>query len=335
MINRKFINFKTYGGFLEKKNEIPQDSIVFIQYRQCIWARGKEYICDGPYTASLSDGVVTFKNGKDSVVFKYTQNGGTIEFEDANGNKSSATYVLYQDFSDSIASLTQSVNRSISDLTQAVNKRVTIDTYNADMANKQEKLYADEGIAMFRDSSQKLKIKSTLDTSVYVIVTSLPDASEANSNKIYLLEVRNLDGTYRYEQYRVRNGQWVSFDMVTPMPDLSPYLTEDEGDFRYQPKGSYLTENDLEPYAKITEDIDPIWNNFYDYATIEYVNSKIHDVGDYVTRDWVINYFVQKTQVYHPDQDDWGTESPSGSQPSETPIVTPSVICTLLICLFP
>ena len=55
MINRKFFNFKTYDGFLAKKNanEIPEDSIVFIQDRHCIWARGKEYICDGPYTSSV------------------------------------------------------------------------------------------------------------------------------------------------------------------------------------------------------------------------------------------------------------------------------------------
>jgi hypothetical protein len=63
MINRKFINFKTYNGFLAKKNEIPEDSIVFIQENNCIWARGKEYICDGPSTASVERDTLTFKTG--------------------------------------------------------------------------------------------------------------------------------------------------------------------------------------------------------------------------------------------------------------------------------
>lgn len=65
MINRKFINFKTYNGFLAKKNEIPNDAIVFIQDKPCIWAHGKEYVCDGPYTANTEGQSLKFKNGND------------------------------------------------------------------------------------------------------------------------------------------------------------------------------------------------------------------------------------------------------------------------------
>ena len=45
MINRRFFNFKKYDTFLQHKDEIPEDAIVFIQDRTCIWAHGKEYAC--------------------------------------------------------------------------------------------------------------------------------------------------------------------------------------------------------------------------------------------------------------------------------------------------
>lgn len=98
MINRKFINFKTYNGFLAKKNEIPNDAIVFIQDKLCIWAQGKEYICDGPGTTAIVDNTLTFTNGNDKAVFTVTQDGGTLEFKDSEGNKSSATYILRDEF---------------------------------------------------------------------------------------------------------------------------------------------------------------------------------------------------------------------------------------------
>lgn len=98
MINRKFINFKTYNGFLAKKNEIPNDAIVFIQDKLCIWAQGKEYICDGPGTTAIVDNTLTFTNGNDKAVFTVTQEGGTLEFKDSEGNKSSATYILRDEF---------------------------------------------------------------------------------------------------------------------------------------------------------------------------------------------------------------------------------------------
>lgn len=98
MINRKFINFKTYNGFLAKKNEIPNDAIVFIQDKLCIWAQGKEYICDGPGTTAIVDNTLTFTNGNNKAVFTVTQEGGTLEFKDSEGNKSSATYILRDEF---------------------------------------------------------------------------------------------------------------------------------------------------------------------------------------------------------------------------------------------
>jgi hypothetical protein len=69
MINKRFLNFLHYDSFLSKKSEIPLDAIVFIQDKPCIWARGKEYVCDGPYDAKVIDGLFQFKNGKNEVIF--------------------------------------------------------------------------------------------------------------------------------------------------------------------------------------------------------------------------------------------------------------------------
>lgn len=112
MINRKFLNFKTYNAFLGKlnNNEISQDSIVFIQDKLCIWAHGKEYQCSGPDSSTIADGTLTFKDFKDNTVFTITQNGGTLELTDSEGHTSSATYILKADFDSQI-------NNIINDIT--------------------------------------------------------------------------------------------------------------------------------------------------------------------------------------------------------------------------
>jgi hypothetical protein len=96
MINRRYLNFKTYNAFLEKLNndEISQDSIVFIQDRLCIWAHGKEYICDGPYTANTENNSLKFKNGNDTVIFSVDVDTDTITFTDSDGNLTSITLAL-------------------------------------------------------------------------------------------------------------------------------------------------------------------------------------------------------------------------------------------------
>ena len=85
MINKRFLNFKTYNGFLAKKDQIPEDSIVFIQDKPCIRARGKEYVCDGPYSAKATNGLFQFKNGKDEVIFTISQNNGILTLTDSKG----------------------------------------------------------------------------------------------------------------------------------------------------------------------------------------------------------------------------------------------------------
>jgi len=115
------------------------------------------------------------------------------------------------------------------------------------MALKQDKLTAGYGIS--REDLERNIISSTLDTSVYVIVTSLPDPSEADPNKIYIRETVSANNTYRYEQFRLRNGQWVPIGDMSSNIDLSLYLTKQLAADTYQPKGNYLTSVDLNPYA--------------------------------------------------------------------------------------
>lgn len=73
-INFRFLNYKHYNSFKTAldNNRISNDSIVFIQDKQSIWARGKEYVCDGPITAGIAGNTLTFKNGKDTALFTIT-----------------------------------------------------------------------------------------------------------------------------------------------------------------------------------------------------------------------------------------------------------------------
>lgn len=111
MINRRYLNFKTYNAFLGKlkNNEISQDSIVFIQDKACIWAHGKEYICDGPITTSTEGQSLKFKNGDDSVIFSINTNENTLTFTDQNGNTISNAYALDSELQSIANAQTQSL----------------------------------------------------------------------------------------------------------------------------------------------------------------------------------------------------------------------------------
>lgn len=350
MINKRFLNFKTYNGFLAKKDEIPEDSIVFIQDKPCIWARGKEYICDGPSIASVENDTLTFKNVNDKTIFTLQQNGGVLTIKDSEGNKISATYALKSQlsnvaFSGSYDDLTNTPDPIVVDkflesgsenpiennavYTALQNKAdntalagyVQTSTYNAGMLGKQDTLVAGTGIQIYKDSITKENvIKSTLDTNVYEFVTEIPDVETADPNKIYILEVNNGDGTYRYEQYRLRDGQFVSFDVVIPEVKLDEYLKQSDADNLYQPKANnYVTSEDLAPYATIQEHINPILSALNNYALKSYVDNSISSIqSNYATKDWVVETFVQKSQVYSPDISEWGLPEDSETN-SPTP----------------
>lgn len=131
MINRRFFNFKTYDSFLAMKDQIPEDAIVFIQDKTCIWAHGKEYFCSGsqnadvtpvvnvPNTATVANNKLTFSNGTDTIVFTVSQRDGTITLTDSKGNTSSATYILKNEFDstmDTFYTTLESVQGTIEDV---------------------------------------------------------------------------------------------------------------------------------------------------------------------------------------------------------------------------
>ena len=110
-INYRFLNYKHYSSFKNAldNNRIKDDSIVFIQDKESIWARGKEYVFGGSYTSEAEGNTLTFKNGKDTALFTITQGNGAISFTDANGNTISATYIQksqYDSFVESLSDVT-------------------------------------------------------------------------------------------------------------------------------------------------------------------------------------------------------------------------------------
>jgi len=94
-INYRFLNYKRYSKFLEDLNtdvseqrpygNIREDAIVFIQDNLRIWARGNEYVCDGPSATRIDSDTLTFKNGVNNTVMTIRSADGTITFTDSDG----------------------------------------------------------------------------------------------------------------------------------------------------------------------------------------------------------------------------------------------------------
>lgn len=99
-INYQFLTYNEYNNFIHDLNNgrIREDSIVFIKSNLRIWARGKEYVCDGSATATIDQNTLTFKNGLDVAIFSVSENNGTITFTDSNNNTISAKFTLDEDF---------------------------------------------------------------------------------------------------------------------------------------------------------------------------------------------------------------------------------------------
>lgn len=349
-INFRFLNYKHYNKFLQDlaQDKVREDAIVFIQDKLRIWARGKEYACDGQHVANVEGDTLIFKNILDDVTFTLSQSNGTITFTDSRGNSITGTYVLNQTFRDTI----DEINRRIGGLNDKIDQNdnnlatvahtgqysdllgkptpITIDsalskvstnpvenkavynalekkadttllddyipklTYVAGMKTKQDKLIAQAPIYIEGNI-----IGANIDADLYVIVTELPDVSEANTNKIYLVEVPDSNGGFRYNQYRVRNGQWVVIGNTQANVDLSAYLKSATAALLYQPIGDYLTSVDLTGYAKLS-DIEDLHIN--EYIKLEYLQQNYQPIGDYALKSWVEETFVKKKNVYTPDQ---------------------------------
>lgn len=251
MIKRRFLNFQTYKAFETARDnaEISKESIVFIQDKPCIWAHGKEYVCDGPYTSSINSQSLEFKNGNDKLIFSININNGTITFTDVNGETISEKFALET-----------TLGKAINLLREEINK-------------KQNILSAGYGINIANDV-----ISSTIDGSIYQIVTDLPSEEDANLNKIYILE-RRVNGQYVHEQWRVIDGVWTAIGVAIPNVDYEAYFN----------------------------------SKLKDYALISFVENNYQLKGDYATTEYVNETFVRRSEVYNPKQGEWGTDESGGT----------------------
>ena len=96
-----------------------------------------------------------------------------------------------------------------------------IESISGEVATKQDKLTAGEGIAISGNT-----ISCTLDTSLYSVVTTLPTTGEAN--KIYLVEAKTSGDTNVYIEYAYVNSTWEKLGEHKAEMDLTPYLTKQD-----------------------------------------------------------------------------------------------------------
>lgn len=330
MINYRFLNYKRYSTFQSDIDQISNDSVVFIQDKCCIWARGQLYKCGGAGKGSINESSLVFKDNDNNVRFTITQDGDTLILKDSEGNESRARYALKSDIislTNQIDDLSNRITHSDSGVVE--NLSDINDALNALKTGKQDRLIAGSGIQLQRNGDE-VEISSTIDSGVYTIVQELPSVETANPDKIYILEIANQNNSYDYVQYRLRNGQWAVIEAVTPTINLSGYLKSSDAADLYQIKGSYLTAIDLIPYVK-TQDLSQINNKFNDYVTLAFAEDTYQKVGDYATKEYVLNTFVKKQDVYTPtdgdsESGDSGGISPVSPSPSASTIVVDSRI---------
>ena len=329
MINKRFLNFKTYNGFLAKKDQIAEDSIVFIQDKPCIWARGKEYVCDGPYSAKAADGLFQFKNGKDEVIFTISQNNGILTLTDSKGNTIDTEYVSKLQFD----AANRETNQKITNIENSKANKTDIATLATQndivdsLAEYQRKLIAGSGIRINANE----EISCTLDTDVYEVVDEFPTGDDINPNKLYIKQEQSGDDTV-FIQYKWDSElqDWVSFGRVQPAVSLETYITRDEAARSFAPKDSYVTTTQFERtvgaidqmFANIdyasNSDISDIYQQMSNYLTAS-------DLNDYVTtedllelRQFVVDNYVHNSRLYTIKEGDGEDENPGESTGSSS-----------------
>lgn len=347
-INYRFLNYKHYNKFLQDLNndKVREDAIVFIQdnLHPCIWARGKEYVCEGPFSSRL-DGIdgLTLRNGSDQLLLQILPGSTGIQLQDGRGVVVSYDYASLNAFKDFVSTVTDNINtlrQTKVDLEDMNNLSSKYNQLEEKLRNKQNNIFAGNGIAIdesnvisvdlsilgpyekVQDHINDLNAKqdkltagdgidiennvisTKIDTELYVLVTSLPSPEEADQNKIYILELSDGQGGYIYTQHRVRFGQWISIGTVAPNVNLEEYLKKSDAGNLYQSK--------REDYV-ITSDLleyTPlsrtinIETRLADLVTYDYLTRNYQIAGDYSEKEWVERYFVKKTDLYTPIQPD-------------------------------
>lgn len=107
-----------------------------------------------------------------------------------------------------------------------------VDTINATLLNKQDKLKQGTGITIAEDGT----ISASIDTTLYKVVQSLPIASSDCENSIYLvLSESGIGGNAFKEFVCINKGSgsspsysWEEIGTVQTSVDLSGYITKDE-----------------------------------------------------------------------------------------------------------
>lgn len=329
MINKRFLNFKTYNGFLAKKDQIAEDSIVFIQDKPCIWARGKEYVCDGPYSAKATDGLFQFKNGKNEVIFTISQNNGILTLTDSKGNTIDTEYVSKLQFDaakretdQKIANIENS-KASKTDITTLATQNDIVDS----LAEYQRKLIAGSGIRINANE----EISCTLDTDVYEVVDEFPTGDDINPNKFYIKQEQSGNDTI-FVQYKWDSDlqDWVSFGRVQPTISLEKYITRDEAARSFAPRGSYVTTTQFERtvdaidemFANIdyasNSDISDIYQQMSNYLTASDLNNYVTTEDLLELRQFVIDNYVHNSRLYTLKEGDGEYENPGESTGSSS-----------------
>ena len=267
-INYRFLNYKRYNKFLEdlNNNKVREDAIVFIQDNLRIWARGKEYICNGVSDTELNRGILTFKDGQNNVKFTISITDNSISVQDTDGNTRTINVVSsseMQSFRSSLQNRLAAIESNSSNLLDKINSkqdRLTFDTEIKEessnavenraiaeefknyvkesqllsaLNNKQDNLILGDGLA-FRNN----QLEITLDREVFVIVDELPQ--NPSTNKIYM--VLQPDGEeMKYFSYKFNGEEWIVLGDQTPKIDLSEYAKIIDSDNKYTTP-AYITE---------------------------------------------------------------------------------------------
>ena len=92
----------------------------------------------------------------------------------------------------------------------------------SNLDDKQNKLTAGDGINIDENNT----ISCTLDTSLYKVVTTLPDKGE--ENKIYLVQSEDTEEYNIYNEYAYVNGAWEALGKYKATIDLTPYAKKED-----------------------------------------------------------------------------------------------------------
>ena len=151
------------------------------------------------------------------------------------------------------------------------------------------------GVGLEMTSDRVLNV--TLDTTVFKVITALPDQPlPEDMQKIHLVPSDVTGSQNIYKEYIWANNAWELLGEYQSEVDLTPYLTKEEAKTTYQPVGDYATKTEL---ADGLVDKQPVGN----YATKEElanVSNQIPSLEGYATEEWVTdkNYLTSIPDNY-------------------------------------